>query len=76
MKVGTGSKADCLGNISGCASPPGPSLADRGEPDPVRTSSKRCVFLTCDLKDCMAFCERCSWIITQGLCIRPGARST
>lgn len=74
MKVGTGSKADCLDNISGYARPPGPSRLDRGDEDPVRITSSRCVFLTCDLKDCMAFLERCSWIINQGKCIRPGAR--
>lgn len=39
MKVGTGSKALCLDNNSGYALPPGPSLVDRGEPDPVQTSS-------------------------------------
>jgi hypothetical protein len=76
MKVGTGSKADCLDNNSGYASQPGPSLADRREPEPVRVTSSRCVYLTCDLKDCMAYCERCFWVINQGLCIRnrPGAR--
>jgi hypothetical protein len=76
MKVGTGSKADCLDNNSGYASQPGPSLADRREPEPVRVTSSRCVYLTCDLKDCMAFLERCSWVINQGMCIhnRPTAR--
>lgn len=74
MVLGTGKPAFCLDNNFGSATPPGPSL-DRREPDPVRTSS-RCVFLTCDLKDCMAFLERCSWVINQGLCIRnrPTAR--
>lgn len=44
MKVGTGSKAVCLGNNSGYALPiPGPTLADRGVPDPVRISPIRVV---------------------------------
>lgn len=37
MKVGTGSTADCLDNISGYASPPEPSPADRRD-DPVLSS--------------------------------------
>jgi hypothetical protein len=74
MKVGTGKPGLCLSNNSAGATSPEPSR-DRGDVDPVRTSS-RCVFLTCDLKDCMAYCERCFWVISQGMCIRdrPGAR--
>lgn len=77
MKVGTGKPAFCLDNNSGVALQPGPSL-DRGENNPVRPSS-RCVYLSCDLRDCIAFMERCSWVINQGMCIRnrpttPGAR--
>jgi len=41
MKVGTGSKADCLNNISCYASPPEPTLVDRGVPDPVQTTPWR-----------------------------------
>jgi len=74
MKVGTGKPGLCLSNNSAGVTPPEPSR-DRGDVDPVRTSS-RCVYLTCDLKDCMAFLERCSWVINQGMCIhnRPTAR--
>jgi hypothetical protein len=75
MKVGTGKPGLCLSNNSAGVTPPEPSQLDRGDVDPVRSSS-RCVYLTCDLKDCMAFLERCSWVINQGLCIhnRPTAR--
>ena len=80
MVSGTGKTAVCLGNNFGGVTSPEPSQADRAGSDPVQTSSlRRCVFLTCDLLDCMAFRERCSWVISQGLCIRdrqaaPGAR--
>ena len=80
MKVGTGKPGLCLDNNSAGATSPEPSPVDRVGSDPVQTSSlRRCVYLTCDLKDCMAFCERCSWVISQGFCIRdrqavPGAR--
>jgi hypothetical protein len=73
MKVGTGKPGLCLSNNSTGVTPPEPSQGDRGEPDPVQTSS-RCVFLTCDLRDCMVWCERCAWVISQGLCTRPGSR--
>jgi hypothetical protein len=75
MEIGTGKPGVCLDNNSAGTSTPGPSL-DRREPEPVRVTSSRCVYLTCDLKDCMAFLERCSWVINQGLCIRnrPTAR--
>ena len=72
MKIGTGKPAFCLGNNFGGALQPEPTLADRGVPDPVQSSS-RCVFLTADRLDCMAALERCAWLISQGLCIRPGA---
>jgi hypothetical protein len=72
MVLGTGKPAFCLDNNFGSATPPEPSQVDRGDVDPVRTSS-RCVFLTCDGKDCIAFLERCSWVISQGLCLCPGA---
>jgi hypothetical protein len=73
MEIGTGKSSFCpVNNFGGPVSP--------GSPDPSRedlpardNSSHRCVFLTCDRKDCMAFCEPCSWVISQGMCIRPEA---
>jgi hypothetical protein len=73
MVLGTGKPAFCLDSISGSATSPGPAGLDRDNLPVQDNSSPRCVFLTCDLKDCMAFCERCSWVIAQGMCIRPEA---
>jgi hypothetical protein len=68
MVTGTGKSAISLDKIFCGTSEPEPSQVDRGD-DPVQTSS-RCVYLTCDLRDCIAFLERCSWVINQGMCIR------
>ena len=75
MVTGTGKPVVCLDNISDGATSPESPLMDLEGPNQVQTSSRPCVFLTVDLQDCMAFCERCSWIISQGKCIRPGARA-
>lgn len=72
MVLRTGKPGVCLDNNSAGNTPPDPSLLDRRDPVPVRPSL-RCVFLTCDLKDCMVFVERCAWCVSQGLCIRPGS---
>jgi hypothetical protein len=70
MVTGTGKSAISLDKIFCGPVSPVSSLMDLEGPNQVQTSS-RCVFLTLDRKDCMAFCERCSWVINQGLCIRP-----
>ena len=79
MVTGTGKSAISLDKIfCGPVSPESP-LMDREGPNSVQTSSRPCVYLTADRKDCMAYCERCYWVINQGMCIkphqtRPGAR--
>ena len=72
MVVRTGKSTGCLVNNFGGASSPVPAHQGRNNPPVLRTSS-RCVFLTADRLDCMAALERCAWLISQGLCIRPGA---
>lgn len=69
MVTGTGKPGVCLDNISAGTVSPEPAGPDQK----VRVNSSKCVFLTCDGKDCIALLERCAWCISQGLCIRPGA---
>jgi len=69
MVLRTGKPGVCLGNNSAGHTPPDPAGPDHR----IRVNSSKCVFLTCDGKDCMAAMVRCWYAVSHGLCIRPGA---